>query len=89
MHYLYTERKKKNKENLVILKFVCKFVSDGWSSPTQVGAIKTFFHIYGKNFLNIRIRRFPLPLLRGTFLKNEEKTKKDLDISKLVCTFAM
>lgn len=33
---------RKNKENLVILKFVCKFVSDGWSRPTQVGAIKRF-----------------------------------------------
>ena len=42
MHYLYMERKKKNKENLVILKFVCIFVTDGWSSPTQVGTIKRF-----------------------------------------------
>ena len=53
MHYLYTERKKKkNIENLDILKFVCKFALDGWSRPTQVGAIKkvrSFFHIYGKN----------------------------------------
>lgn len=36
------ERKKKNKENLVILKFVCKFASDGWLRPTQVGTIKRF-----------------------------------------------
>ena len=42
MHYLYLERKKKNKENLLILKFVCIFVSDGWSRPTQVGTIKRF-----------------------------------------------
>lgn len=41
-YYLYTERKKKNKENLVILKFVCIFVTDGWSRPTQVGTIKRF-----------------------------------------------
>ena len=65
MHYLYIERKKKNIENLVILKFVCIFVSDGWSRPTQVGTIKkvrSFFHIYGKNFLKIRtFLRFPLP----------------------------
>ena len=35
-------QEKKNIENLVILKFVCIFVSDGWLSPTQVGTIKRF-----------------------------------------------
>lgn len=52
-YYLYMNARKKNIENLVILKFVCIFVSDGWSRPTQVGAIKRFgpfFIFMAKNF---------------------------------------
>ena len=54
----------KNKENLDILKFVCKFASDGWSRPTQVGAIKRF----GPFFIFMaKISLVPLTLSRGTF----------------------
>ena len=42
MHYLYIERKKKNKENLVILKFVCIFAVMVGQDPHRWAPSKGF-----------------------------------------------
>ena len=79
------ERKKKQRKFGYIK--ICLYICNRWLVKTHTGGrhqkVRSFFHIYGKDFLGS-----PAPL-RGNLLKKKKKQKKDLDISKLVCIFAM